>query len=135
VEAILSRVSPSHFPSMSSETFSDLLQRRTEPNSPPDSQPHSKESHSSPPHRVALDMLGLITQELESSRHTQASTSGQNSTPMKDVPLAVLSVDEWRSLTRVCVRICVHPTYQCLTMWNTSLRMTIPTPQKWLLNS
>lgn len=113
MEAILSRVSPPHLPSMSSETFSDLLQRRAEPNSPPDSQPHSQESRSSLPHHVALDMLGLIIQELASSRNAQASPSGQNSTPMKDVPLAILSVDEWRSLTRLCVRSCVHPTYQC----------------------
>ena len=30
--------------------------------------------------------------------------------PMKDVPLAILSIDEWRSLTRVCVRTASHST-------------------------
>lgn len=105
MEAILSRLSPPHLPSMSSETFSDLLQRRAEPNFLPDSQPHSQESRSSLLHHVTLDMLGTIIQKLESSRSAQPSPS-QNSTPMKDVPLAVLSVDEWKSLTRLCVRTC-----------------------------
>jgi hypothetical protein len=107
VEALLSRLSPPHFPSISSETFSDLLQRRAEPTSSSDSsktRPHSQEGRSSLPHQVTLDLLGLIIQELESSQSIHASSSGESSLPMKDVPLAILSVDEWKSLTRLCVR-------------------------------
>ncbi|KAI0276061.1 hypothetical protein BGY98DRAFT_1090385 [Russula aff. rugulosa BPL654] len=53
--------------------------------------------HSSLPHHVALSRLTPIIQEL------QASASGQGSVPVKDVPLAILSINEWRSLTRVCL--------------------------------
>lgn len=107
IETILSRLSLSRFPSISSETFSTLLQRRAEknsPHSPCKTQLHSLEDHSSLPHHVALSRLTPITQDLESTRNAQASASGQGSTLMKDVPLAILSIDEWRSLTRVCVR-------------------------------
>jgi len=116
VEAVLSRISPSRFPSIASETFSALLQRRAEPTSLQDSKktrPHIQESHASSPHHIALGLLTPIIQELESSRNALASTSEQSSPPMKDVPLAVLSVDEWRSLTRLCVRILVHYTHRC----------------------
>ncbi len=68
---------------------------------------HAPEDHLSLPHNIALSRLTPIIQELESTRNTQAPASGQGSTPIKDVPLAVLSIDEWRSLTRVCVRTCV----------------------------
>lgn len=112
VDTILSRLSPSPspFPSISSETFSTLLQRRAEQNPPHSSRKarlHALEDHSSLAHYVALSRLTPIIQELEITQNAQASASGQGSTPMKDVPLAILSIDEWRSLTRVCVRTCV----------------------------
>ena len=113
VEAILSRISPSQSPSASSQTFSSLLQQRAEPTSPPEcstTQLHAQESRSSLPHHVALGLLTPIIRELESSQNLHAFTSGQSSPPIMDVPLAVLSVDEWRSLTRLCVSKSVHHT-------------------------
>lgn len=101
VDTILSRLSPSPLPSISSETFSTLLQRRAEQNPPHSScrTQHALEDESSLPHHVALSRLTPVIQEL----NAQASTSGQGSAPVKDVPLAILSIDEWRSLTRVCL--------------------------------
>jgi hypothetical protein len=107
VETILSRLSPSAIPSTSSETLSTLLQRRTEQIFPSEAQLRALEDHSLLPYQVVLSRLTPIIEELEGTRNAQASASGQDSMPMKDVPLAILSIDEWRSLTRVCVRTCV----------------------------
>ena len=68
----------------------------------------AQESHSLLPHHVALGLLTPIIQELESSQNLHVSTSGQRSPPIKDVPLAVLSINEWRSLTRLCVSTSAH---------------------------
>lgn len=137
VETILSRLSPPPFPSFASETFSTLLQRRAEQNPSHNSykpQLHALEDHSSLPHHVALSQLTPLIQESESTRNAQASASGQSSTPIKDVPLAILSIDEWRLLTRVCVRTCVA-FYDFILMRNASFHMTIHTRPKGLLSS
>lgn len=124
VEAILSRISPS---SISSETLSTLLQRRAEPKS----HPQVHESSSSLPHHIALSLLTPIVRELESTPNARVSASGPGSPPLKDIPLAVLSLDEWRSLVRVCVRTCVaFYVFDIMTMRNTSSHMTIPTLPK-----
>ncbi len=73
---------------------------------------HALKAHLSLPHHVVLSRLNPIIQELESTRNAQVSTSGQGLTTIKGIPLAILSIDEWRALTRVCVRICVTSTHQ-----------------------
>jgi hypothetical protein len=90
VEAIVSRLSLSPSAPDPSDAFSALLYQRassTSPHIPTQAQPHGSQ-----PHHVALNLLTPIIQELT------AISSAQ------DVPLALLSMEEWRSLTRVSVR-------------------------------
>lgn len=92
VKAIVSRLSPSPSAPDSSDALSTLLYQRASSTSshiPTQTQPHGSQ-----PHHVALNLLAPIIQELT------AISSAQ------DVPLALLSMEEWRSLTRVCVRTC-----------------------------
>jgi hypothetical protein len=97
VEAIISRLSPS-LP-ISSETLSALLLQQTKV-APGQTQQHVHEN-SSLPHHLALRLLAPIVQELTSTRNVPSSASGQDSPP---IPLSLLSIQEWRSLTRLCVR-------------------------------
>ncbi|KAH8986599.1 hypothetical protein EDB92DRAFT_2021332 [Lactarius akahatsu] len=94
VEAIVSRLSPSS--SAPSDALSTLLYQRTASDSP--LIPVQAQTSSSPtlPHRVALDLLTPISQELTAIRNAHASSAN-------DVPLALLSVEEWQALTRVCL--------------------------------
>ncbi|KAH9068095.1 hypothetical protein EDB83DRAFT_683485 [Lactarius deliciosus] len=94
VEAIVSRLSPS--PSAPSDALSALLYQRTGSDSP--LIPVRAQTSTSPtlPHRVALDLLTPISQELTAIRNAHASSAN-------DVPLALLSVEEWQSLTRLCL--------------------------------
>ncbi|KAI0246335.1 hypothetical protein BJV78DRAFT_1286525 [Lactifluus subvellereus] len=103
VEAILSRITPSPTPSLSSETLADLLLQRVEPASSKSSnqtQPPIHEKRSLLPHHLALSLLTPVVQELTSTRNAPSSASGQDSLP---IPLAILSIEEWRSLTRLCL--------------------------------
>ncbi|KAH9001910.1 hypothetical protein EDB86DRAFT_2902439 [Lactarius hatsudake] len=92
--AIVSRLSPS--PSAPSDALSALLYQRTPSDSP--LIPVQAQTSTSPtlPHRVALDLLTPISQELTAIRNAHISSAN-------DVPLALLSVEEWQSLTRVCL--------------------------------
>ncbi|KAH9964881.1 hypothetical protein BC827DRAFT_1185755 [Russula dissimulans] len=105
VETILSRLSPSPLPSALPDTFSASLQQRAEPTFlqySPETQSHAHESPPSLPHHVALSLLTPIIQGLHSTSNVLAP-SGPDSPLVSDVPLAILSVNEWRSLTRVCL--------------------------------
>jgi hypothetical protein len=99
VEAIISRLSPSPSLPISSETLSALLLQQTKV-APGQTQQHVHEN-SSLPHHLALRLLAPIVQELTSTRNVPSSASGQDSPP---IPLSLLSIQEWRSLTRLCVR-------------------------------
>lgn len=101
VEAIVSRLSPSSSAPHPSHALSALLYQRAASHLP---KSHAHESvldgySATLPHRVALNILTPIIQEL-TAIHTEGPSS------LKDVPLAVLSVEEWQSLTRTCVRTC-----------------------------
>jgi hypothetical protein len=103
VEAIISRLSPSPSLPISSETLSASLLQQTE-GAPGQAQQHFHES-SSLPHHLALRLLVPIVQELANTRNNvPSSASGQDSLP---IPLSVLSIQEWRSLIRLCVRTCL----------------------------
>ncbi|KAI9449004.1 hypothetical protein BJY52DRAFT_1364065 [Lactarius psammicola] len=107
VEAIVSRLSPSPSIPEPSNALSGLLYQRAASGSshiPTQAQPHGHETgldscSATPPHRVVLNLLTPITQELTALRHVH----GQGPSSAKDVPLALLSIEEWRSLTRVCL--------------------------------
>jgi hypothetical protein len=116
VEVIVSRLSPPA--SEQPDAFSALLYQRAA------QAPHPHET-ATLPHHVALNLLTPIIQEL-------ATTHGPSSA---DVPLALLSMEEWRSLTRVCVRTCHRNLpIDAERAPSSSLTMT-PTQLKTLLNS
>ncbi|KAH9176110.1 hypothetical protein EDB89DRAFT_1941983 [Lactarius sanguifluus] len=94
VEAIVSRLSPST--SAPSDALSALLYQRTPSDSPLIPVQAQTSTSSTLPHRVALDLLTPISQELTAIRNAHVSSAN-------DVPLALLSVEEWQSLTRVCL--------------------------------
>ncbi|KAH9064399.1 hypothetical protein EDB87DRAFT_1804147 [Lactarius vividus] len=94
VDAIVSRLSPP--PSTPSDAFSALLNQRMASGSPLTPVQAQISTNATLPHRVALDLLTPIPQELAAIWNAHASSAS-------DVPLAVLSVEEWRSLTRVCL--------------------------------
>jgi hypothetical protein len=91
VEAIVSRLSPPA--PEQSDAFSALLSQRAA--QAPHIQSHLHET-ATLPHHVALNLLAPVIQEL-------AIIHGPSAV---DVPLALLSMEEWRSLTRACVRTC-----------------------------
>ncbi|KAF8266080.1 hypothetical protein EI94DRAFT_1803621 [Lactarius quietus] len=94
VDAIVSRLSPLPSAPDPSDAFSALLLQRAASGSQHISaQAHAHETSCSA-HHVALNLLTPIIQE---SKAIHGPSSG------KGVPLAVLSVDEWRSLIRVCL--------------------------------
>jgi hypothetical protein len=100
VETIVSRLSPLPSAPDPSHALSALLYQRSASNLP--HIPAHETSSATLPHCVALGLLAPVIQELTAIRI--AHTEGPSST--KDVPLAMLSVEEWRSLIRVCVRTC-----------------------------
>jgi hypothetical protein len=104
VAAAISRISPLPSPSLFPETLSALLHQRAE--SPTgQAQPHVHENSSSPLHHSALKLLTSVLQELlTGTRDVLAGASEQNSL---HIPLSILSIQEWRSLTRLCVRTCL----------------------------
>ena len=102
VEAIISRLSPSPSLPISSETLSALLLQQTEV-APGQTQQHVY-GNSSLPHHLALRLLAPIVQELTNTPNVPSSASGQDSLP---IPLSVLSIQEWRSLIRLCVGTCL----------------------------
>ena len=109
VEAIVFRLSHSPSAPDPSHAFSALLYQRAASNFshiPAQAQAHAHEASLSTtlPHCVALSLLAPVIQELTAIRN--APTEGPSSA--KDVPLVLLSVEEWQSLTRVCVRTCYH---------------------------
>jgi len=138
VEAIVSRLSPSPSALDPSDAFSALLHQRAasdSPHIPARAQPHAHETgldncSATLPHRVALNLLTPITQELTAIRNAHTPSSA------KAVPLALLSVEEWRSLTRVCVRICRRNLpIEAERKRHTSLLTMIPAQLNPLLNS
>ena len=111
IQTILSRFSP--LPSTSPDAFSALMQR-AEPTSlqgSHETQSHPHESRPSLPHRVVLSLLTPIIQESQSTSNVFPS-SDLDSPLVNGVPLAILSVNEWRSLTRVCVRTCARSSWR-----------------------
>ena len=104
VAAAISRISPLPSPPLLPETLSALLHQRAD--SPTgQAQPHVHENSSSPLHHSALKLLTSILQELlTGTRDVLAGASEQNSL---HIPLSILSIQEWRSLTRLCVRTCL----------------------------
>ena len=129
VDAIVSRLSPSPSVLDQSGGLSALLHQRAASGSlhiPAQAQLHAHET-ATLPHHVVLNSLNPIIQKLKA---IYAPSSA------KDLPLALLSVEEWRSLTRVCVRTC----YRDLPIdaegkRHTSLLTMTPAQLKPLLNS
>jgi hypothetical protein len=122
VEVIVSRLSPSA--PEQPDAFSALLYQRVAQAPHIPVQPHSHET-ARLPHHVALNLLAPIIQEL-------ATTHGPSSA---DVPLALLSMEEWRSLTRVCVRTCHRNLPIDAERAPSSSPTMTPTQLKTLLNS
>ncbi|KAI9435830.1 hypothetical protein H4582DRAFT_2059299 [Lactarius indigo] len=94
VEAIVSRLSPS--PSAPSDALSALPNQRAESDSPLIPVQAQTSSSATLLYRVALDLLTPIIQELAAIQHARPSSAN-------DVPLALLSMEEWQSLTRLCL--------------------------------
>jgi hypothetical protein len=116
VEVIVSRLSPPA--SEQPDAFSALLYQRAA------QAPHPHET-ATLPHHVALNLLTPIIQEL-TTIHGPSSAG---------VPLSLLSMDEWRSLTRVCVRTSFATCTLTLKERHPSSLTMIPTLLKLLLNS
>jgi hypothetical protein len=122
VEVIVSRLSPSA--PEQPDAFSALLYQRVAQAPHIPVQPHSHET-ARLPHHVALNLLTPIIQEL-TTIHGPSSAG---------VPLSLLSMDEWRSLTRVCVRTSFATCTLTLKERHPSSLTMIPTLLKLLLNS
>jgi hypothetical protein len=105
VEAVISRISPLPSPPFSPETLSALLHQRAELPTGQTQAQHVHENGSSLPHHSALKLLTPIIQDLlTGTRDILADASEQDSLR---IPLSILSTQEWRSLTRLCVRTCL----------------------------